>query len=189
LRSKNKNLDQTNRKGGNQKQKFEELFLSNYTSLFALGYQMCKDRELTKDVIQLLFADLWEKRDRLGKVDHWNAYLRKSFYRKMLAELKKQKRNYDITDQFAEPSVPSYEELLINLQSQITQQRQLHDALENLPEQQRKMLQARFIQGMSYNEIAEETGKSKQTVYNQIFTAVKKLRNLLGSVSIILTQI
>lgn len=151
-------------------------------SLFALGYQMCKDREFTKDVIQLLFVDLWEKRNQLGKVEHWNAYLRKSFYRKMLAELKKRKQTFDIADQFAEPSVPSYENLLINLQSKIDQQRQLHDALENLPEQQRKMIQARFIQGMSYDEIAEETGKSKQTVYNQIFTAVKKLRNLLSSI-------
>ena len=103
----------------------------------------------------------------------------------MLAELKKQKRSYDIADQFAEPSIPSYEELLVNFQSKIDLRRKLHDALENLPEQQRKMIQARFIQEMNYDEIADETGKSKQTVYNQIFTALKKIRNLMGVIALI----
>lgn len=172
-------LHKINQKGGTHQQKFEELFLSNYTSLFSLGYRMCKDREMAKDVIQLLFADLWEKRNQLNEIEHWNAYLRKSFYRKMLEELKLNSKTNSLSNTFKEPIVPSFEHLMIDLQNQIDRQRQLHDALENLPEQQRKMVQARFIQGMSYDEIAGETGKSKQTVYNQIFGAMKKLREWL----------
>ena len=170
------------KKGGNQK--FEELFLSNYTSLFSLGYRMCKDRDFTKDVIQALFLDLWQKQENIGKVDHWNAYLRKAFYRKMLKELKKEKANAEISNPLKSSSVPSYEDLLVDLQAKIERQRELHDALEDLPDQQRKMIEARFIIGMSYEEIADTTGKSKQTVYNQIHGAVKKLRKLLGLAAI-----
>ena len=172
------------KKGGNQK--FEELFLSNYTSLFSLGYRMCKDRDFTKDVIQALFLDLWEKQENIGKVEHWNAYLRKAFYRKMLNELKKEKASAEISNPLKNITIPSYEDLLIDLQGKIERQRQLHDALEDLPDQQRKMIEARFITGMSYEEIADTTGKSKQTVYNQIHGAVKKLRNLLGLAAVFL---
>ena len=99
---------------------------------------MCKDREMTKDVLQLLFAELWEKRHQLNEIEHWNAYLRKAFYRKMLEELKRNLKTNSLSDTFDEPAVPSFEDLMIDLQNQIEQQRQLHDALENLSEQQRK---------------------------------------------------
>lgn len=164
-----------------QKEDFEELFLTYYQSLFLVGYRLCANKEMTKDVLQSFFLELWEKRNQLNKVEHWNAYLRKAFYRRILQELKK---NRLLTEQLTESnsskkSTPSYETLLINFQSDITRQNDLKKALDNLPIQQKEMLNLRFYEGWSYEEIAANTGKSKQTIYNQIYQAIKKLKETL----------
>ena len=164
-----------------QSKDFEALFLTHYQSLFLVGFRLCANRELTKDILQSFFLELWEKKERLQNVEHWNAYLRKAFYHRMLQELKK---NRLPTEQLSEAaaakiSTPAYETLLINFQTEAVQQLELNNALQQLPEQQKEMLNLRFHEGWSYEEIAANTGKSKQTVYNQIYEAIKKLRKSL----------
>jgi len=170
----------TKKKSVLDKREFENLFLSHYQSLFSMGFKMSGRRELTKDCIQSLFLELWENRGRLSEVEHWNAYLKKSLYRKIASELKKPLVNTkELNSSFSKHSDPSYEELLINFQNNESKRKDLHAALNNLPEKERKVLRSRFYEGMSYDEIAETTGKSKQTVYNQIFSAVKRLKKAL----------
>ena len=76
-------------------------------------------------------------------------------------------------------SIPSFEETLIHLQEIQNLEHNIQTALDQLPDQEREMLNLRFQKGMEYNEIAESTGKSKQTIYNQIHSAVQKLRKIL----------
>jgi len=163
-----------------QKEDFEELFLAHYQTLFLVGFRLCANRELTKDVLQSFFLELWEKRDRLENVEHWNAYLRKAFYHRMLQELQKNRLPTEhLSDETPKISTPSYETLLINFQEKKSQRRDLQNAINELPDQQKEMLKLRFHEGWSYEEIAANTGKSKQTVYNQIYEAIKKLRKSL----------
>lgn len=166
---------------------FEQLFRSNYGALFPLGFRLSADRELTKDMIQSLFLDLWEKGGLPLDVRYPAAYLQKAFHRKMINELKKQKGLHDeLTDNLNALSTPSYEELLINFQSENQRQEELHKAIQQLPQQMREMLSLRFLKSMSYDDIATQTGKSKQTVYNQIYEAIKKLKNALLAVLLVL---
>ena len=46
-------------------------------------------------------------------------------------------------------------------------------------EEEKQVLQMRCQQGVSDDEIATNTGKSKQTVYNQIHSAIKRLKDVL----------
>ena len=165
---------------------FEALFRSNYGLLFSLGFRMSADAALTKDVIQSLFLELWEKRHQINAVMHWKAYLRKSFYRKMLLALKKrQLLPAELPDNILELSTPSYEQLLVNFQIEQSRQHDVQQAMDQLPTKEREMLQLRFKEGLSYEEIAENTGKSKQTVYNQIYTAIKKLKGSLLMIALL----
>jgi len=135
------------------------------------------DKELTKDVIQNLFIDIWEKRDRILKVYSWNAYLRKSLYRKMLHALKKNKiTQTNVTVDNLPITTPSYEDLLINMQSEEAQTSKLIKAINQLPEEEQKVIKLRFFEELSYEDIAQKTGKTKRTIYNQIFSAIKKLK-------------
>ena len=158
---------------------FEQIFRSNYRPLFYIGYQMSENRALTKDVIQNLFLDFWEKRERLEEVQNWNAYLRKSMHRKMIEALKKEKRRSTSASLDKASIQPSYEALLIKGQSEQKKKQQLENAIRNLPAAQKRALDLKYKEGLSYDEIAELTGKTKQTIYNQIFAAIQKLKDAL----------
>jgi len=163
-----------------QESNFEAFFLTYYQNLFLVGFKMCGDKEFTKDALQNFFLEIWEKREKLQHVEYWNAYLKKSFYRKMLEEIKKNKYpTISLSETTHQISTASYETLLINFQSEKIQQANLQNALAQLPDQQKEMLKLRFFEGMNYDDIAKDTGKSKQTVYNQIYEAVKKLKKML----------
>ena len=146
---------------------------------------MCGDRALAKDVIQNLFLELWEKQSLPADVRHWNAYLRKALHRKMVKTLKKKNLYFhDIPESGDFLFAPSYEELLIEFQTNEAKKRDINIALQQLSEAQRRVLRLRFFEEMSYDDIAAETNTSKQTVYNQAFAAIKKLRiTLLDLVS------
>ncbi len=159
---------------------FEKLFLSNYQPLFSMGFKMCGRREFTKDSIQSLFLEIWENRQKHSEVQHWNAYLKKSLYRKIASELKRPvNKTRELSAQISELSSPSYEETLINFQQNQSKREMLQKAVSELPDVEREVLRSRFFDGMSYDKIAEQNGKSKQTVYNQVFSAIKRLKKSL----------
>ncbi|MEM9847568.1 MAG: sigma-70 family RNA polymerase sigma factor [Bacteroidota bacterium] len=161
---------------------FEQLFKSFYAILFGIGYRMCANAELVKDTIQSFFLYLWEKRFQLQEIENLDAYLKTAFRRKMQDVLKNQQRqNRQIQSVPIQESTPSYETLLVHLQQVTEQQNKLKKVLADLPEQQKKVLEWRFLEGLSYDEIAEQTGKSRQTIYNQVHAAIKKIRAALQS--------
>jgi len=160
---------------------FEQLFTLLYQDLYSSGFRLCGDKELTKDSIQELFLELWQKRKQLSDIQNVKAYFKTSLRRKIIRKIKEQrKRNYQsLDDAIREIPVPSYEQLLIVAQDDLVEKSRLQKALKSLSPQQLEMLKLRFFKEMTYQKIAETTGKSKQTIYNQVFDAVKKLRKFM----------
>ncbi len=161
----------------NQHLDFERFFMTHYKVLFGLGYRLCGDKELTKDLLQSFFLELWESRFQSQNIQYLEAYLKKAFHRKVVKTLQKNTtQQVALKNQTTTFSVPSYETLLINFQTEKKQKKQLESAINNLPIQQKEALSLRFKEGLDYEEIANSTGKSQQTIYNQIHSAIQKLR-------------
>lgn len=156
---------------------FERFFMSHYKVLFGVGYRLCADKELTKDLLQSFFLELWESRFQSQNIQYLEAYLKKAFHRKVIKALQKNRKiQEDVKNSAATTTSPSYEQLLVNFQTQIAQKKQLETAINKLPAQQKEALSLRFKEGLDYEEIAASTGKSQQTIYNQIHSAIQKLR-------------
>ncbi|MFK7981565.1 MAG: RNA polymerase sigma factor [Saprospiraceae bacterium] len=161
----------------NQHLDFERFFMTHYKVLFSLGYRLSGDKELTKDLLQSFFLELWENRFQSQNIQYLEAYLKKAFHRKVVKALQKNKRTQEkIKNSVAITNSPSYEQLLINFQTEDAQKKQLATAINQLPTQQKEALSLRFKEGLDYEEIAASTGKSPQTIYNQIHSAIQKLR-------------
>ncbi|MFK7926291.1 MAG: RNA polymerase sigma factor [Bacteroidia bacterium] len=159
---------------------FKTLFHNHYRLLFAVAIKMGADREMAKDVIQSLFLKLWEKRAHLNQVEHWPAYLKRALERDLVRAFDKKQRKQNLEEKnILEFETPSYESLLIQKEQNNKRSRDLQQALSKLPIAQKQVLQMRFQEGLSYEEIALSTGKSKQTVYNQIHSAIKRLKKAL----------
>ncbi len=60
------------------------------------------------------------------------------------------------------------------------QLRQLHQSIEALPEQRRKIIKRKKLEGLSTEEIADELKLSKRTVENQLYRAMLTLRERMA---------
>jgi RNA polymerase sigma factor (sigma-70 family) len=161
----------------------EDMFLSIYKryyhALFFVGLKEIRDAQLVKDTIQQLFLYLWEKRATIHAARNVKAYLITSFLRKLSDDWKKSGRMSNLQvvhSEYADDAVPTPEESLIDKDEQQHLNRLLFDYITELPTRQRELINLRFYEGLSYDEIVLQTGLSHRTVYNKIHEALKKLR-------------
>jgi len=156
---------------------FDRLFEKHFASLLLLGMSIRNDKALVKDIIQEVFLELWDKRDSLPRVQYPRTYLQQILKRKLLKRIRAESPKINRPDQLG--ASPSYESLLIQQQDNNEQQKRLELALAELTAKQREMIQLRFFEGLSYEEIADKTQTQKRTVYNQIHRAIKSLKDSL----------
>ena len=107
------------------------------------------------------------------------AYLLTSFLRKLAADWKKSGKTANLQvvhDNYTgnEPLTP--EEHLIRKDEQQQLFRILVNYINELPARQKELIMLRFYEGLSYDEIVQQTGLSHRTVYNKIHEALKRLR-------------
>ena len=133
-----------------------------------------RDPELAQDVVQETFLQLCRQPDGdlqervapwLFKVCRFRAIdlkRKESRMRAVQDELLVQP-----TDETADPTASlEQQEAVDNLQKQISR----------LPDSQQEVLRLKFQTGLSYQEIADVTGKSRTNVGFLLHTAIKKLR-------------
>jgi RNA polymerase sigma-70 factor (ECF subfamily) len=140
---------------------------------FAASY--LPDISDAEEIVQNVFVELWEKRSLLDPERFAKNYLYKITVNKTYNYLKRRvvERKYleylDAleTDSVNETEKKIYREELNEILKQL---------LENLPEQQRKIFYLSHWEGLSHKEISDQLHLSVRTVENQIYRAVKYIR-------------
>ena len=96
-------------------------------------------------------------------------------------KLATERRNAGLeVSEVADISIPSYEEHLISSQDDLQKKAKLRQTFSTLTLSQKNILTMRFYKGMSYEDIASQLGITKRTVYNQIHTVIKKIRQAIN---------
>ncbi|MGB1241388.1 MAG: RNA polymerase sigma factor [Chitinophagales bacterium] len=164
---------------------FTELFRRYYTKLYDYGTHLVSHREgLLKDTIQDLFAELWAKKEKLSDVQYVKTYLFKSFRRKLLRELKKQRRFLFVFDHtHIQPDAFSFsiEDLTIATEMKEEIRLKVTEALEGLTVSQREIIYLKFKDNLDYEEIEDITQLKYQSIRNSVHRALKVLRNVLNT--------
>lgn len=145
-------------------------------SLYNYGCKISSDKELVKDTIQDLFADLVQNRSGLGQTNAIRFYLFKALRRRLVRSRSK-KIVFNFFD--SDFQSPSYEFVLIAEQTSAEQQQSISTALSGLSKKQQEAIFFRYYETLSYEQIANLMGIRKQSVYNLINSAIKVLRNTL----------
>ena len=60
------------------KETFENIYKGNFERLIRYAFSITKEKELAEDVVAQVFANLWDKRDRLHKIREVGFYLNTS---------------------------------------------------------------------------------------------------------------
>lgn len=166
-----------------EKDAFLNLYKGLYRSLAGFGLRVYGDSEMVTDTLNQVFLELWEKHDKLPRVEQVESYLRTILKRKILKRIAQEQRlnkaiSVIVTEDEALLEMP-YEELIVKIQSDELVKNSLLAALEKLTPQQRKLIQLRFYDGLSYEDMAKRTQLTVRTAYNTIYSALKFLRTQL----------
>lgn len=150
-----------------------------YDELFRYGVKFTGNVEETKDNVNQFFIHFWNNREKLEKVENLKAYIFVSFKRWLITRMQQQQNHTVIALDYhtSELAEPSYEEYLVAQIKDHELAKVLRQAIESLPRRQKELLQLRFYEHLSYEEIAQKTSLSVRTVYNKLHEAVKSLRN------------
>lgn len=151
-------------------QVFQQIYLAYSEELYLLAYRWLKDQGLAKDLVQNLFAHLWENGATItGNVRH---YLYRAITNRSINELKRQSRF--VSDEILQwqPEKEGLEQTTDHLLLQKEMLRQI----QALAPRCREIFLLSRIEGLEPSEIAEKLGITLNTVYFQLAVALKHLR-------------
>lgn len=155
------------------------LYDQHYLGLVNYGTRLVGDRDLANDCFIQVLIDLWGKRATLAPVTNVRSYLITCLHRKMLLELKLNRRAQyaaQAGDGETEPWETSYEDYLVKLQSSEEWKEKLTRAFLCLTDRQKELLKLRFFEDRDYDYIAVHCGITKRTAYNIVHDALKALK-------------
>lgn len=153
---------------------FAQVFRQYYKRMVLVGMRFMCDRDLSENVVQQVFVKLWEQRKNL-QIRSIEAYLLVAVRNSCHNEIKHLQavRKYESI-----PSDVSWQEPLEMADTRLMDR--VYQAIEEMPEQRRKIFKMNRIDGMKYKEIADALQLSPKTVEVQIGKALKYLRENLG---------
>lgn len=160
-------------------QSLTDLYQQMYTDLLNFGLFFGHDSVATKDAVNQLFLEIWERGNSLPAVDNVRSYLITYLRRKLLREYEHSNRFVELTDSEI-LSQRSYEEVIVQAQQEERIKKRLQAALAELTPRQKELIEMRFFRNLSNEAISQETGMHINTVYNTISSALKTLRQQLG---------
>ncbi len=159
------------------------LFDRFYARVGAFVRRRVRDDGLCEEIVSDVFFEIWRSADSFrgdSEVHSWIfgiAHFKALSARRYHGQLKRAKvvpTETETLHRMADPGDPS--EQIENRQ----QVRRLLRAIDLLPEGQRDVLRLAFLEGRSYQEIAEELGISEGNVKTRVNRARARLRTLVG---------
>jgi len=157
-------------------QSFEKVYRYFYPRLIYFAKQYIYDIEVSRNIVQDVFTELWDKRNALNEETNLNAWLfkvTKNKSLKIISRLKSQK-NYDSFLKSRQLDV-NYN-ALSDFDTSKELQAQINAALEKLSPACRKVFELSRFEDRKNKEIAEELNLSIKTVEAHISKALRSLK-------------
>ena len=131
---------------------------------------MTRDEYVAQNIVQDIFTDLWERRKEVSILSIQN-YLFRAARNQVLKEYRKKKFDTTTIDEKLEDYLIDN---IASIDSELMDR--LYALLENLPVKRKEILIMNKIQEIGIDDIATELNISRQTVKNQLSSALKQLR-------------
>lgn len=169
-----------------ERDEFEKLYLALYPRLCVFAEKILKDTATSKNIVQDVFLKVYEKFDFIKIDSSWEAYLVKSVFNNCLLYKRKifihqkhsDKIRYEyLTDCLVEKEIDDEDIAKLEL---------VDKAIDSLSDKCRRVFILNKKDGLSYARIAVVLGISVKTVDNHLSKAMKKVKEYVGKISIII---
>lgn len=130
-----------------------------------------------EDTVQDVFIELWEKREELRHVLNLEGYAMQALKYRCVSLLRK--KNLVVTDDIESLGDISDEEA--RAEADLLEERadKLDRMMERLPEKHRQVIQMRYIDQLSHEEMQERLQMSSAHVYTVLSRAMSALKSLM----------
>jgi RNA polymerase sigma factor (sigma-70 family) len=147
------------------------LFEKYHVELFNYFQRRCRNKEISEDLTQNVFQRIIKYRNSFREDSVFRPWMYKIAQNLLYSHYRKKPPEDEFTDTGQLADSPEGSE-------QVLQDKMLFDALKQLPEQDRELIELSRFQGLKYAEISEITGNSVSAIKVKIHRAIGKLREL-----------
>lgn len=154
---------------------FTDIYVPLGESLYRVAFNILETSQDASDAVQDLYVKLWDSLDTLDNVHNPKAYCITLLRNICIDRIRRQSRmkSTALADQPASEPDP------LGKVEEREELNRIARAMEKLPESQRKILEMRVLQDMSYDRIAAETGISSLSLRVLLSRARKSLKNAI----------
>ena len=152
---------------------FEELIRQYEKKVYTLCFRMCGNSEDAEEAAQDAFLALWRGIDRFRQESTLSTWIYRLATNACIDTLRRRKKQ---SGSVSLDTSPQPQETVEHREAQ----KLLQEGLSALPEEYRKVLILREIEGLSYTEIAESASIELGTVKSRISRGRSLLRNFLS---------
>lgn len=149
---------------------FHTVWLPLQGRFYRVAFYLLEDEADAKDAVQELYLKLWTLRNHLELIREPAAYGSLLMKNLCIDRIRKRKPREALREDQADDPPPD---------RQLELREELKDVLgkmDALPPNQRKLLGMRVLQGLSYDQISQQTGLSPLNIRVQISLARKKIK-------------
>lgn len=171
-------------------QAFSELYNTYYTYLNTIAIYYLYDKNVSAEVVDDVFLNIWYKRKSLSFPIH--SYLIRAVQNGCLNYIRSQRTMQTVLDAHQEQILSFQEESILSTPCPLQElelkemEAEIKDAIHQLPPKCRSVFEAYFYAGKQAEEIAVEMGLTVSTVRVQIKNALDKLKQTLSHLQFIL---
>ncbi|WP_163410000.1 sigma-70 family RNA polymerase sigma factor [Flavobacterium ajazii] len=151
---------------------FETLYKEHFVFFSLVSFNIVKDKDVAKDIVQDFFIYLWEKEEAPTFSISFKAYGTKAVKNLSLQHLEK---NKTISLQNNKIVLPKSEEQIV-FENTEDKKSGIQTLIEKIPQSRREIFMLHVVEGLSYAEIAENCNISVNTVKTQMKRAYASLR-------------
>jgi RNA polymerase sigma-70 factor, ECF subfamily len=153
--------------------------------IYAIAFRSLRSAEESEELVLDVFAQVWRIADRYdprkSRGDTWIFMLARSRILDRLRKLQRRTPSSGEVLDIAEIQVSSSSVDPLDAAVVSERREQVLSVLSQLPDEQRRVLELAYYQGLSHSEIAQSTGISLGTVKTRIRLGLNKLRSALGN--------
>lgn len=152
-----------------------------YSDLYNYAARFTPDDELIKDCIQEVFISLWQRRQTVGVILSPKFYFLRAIKNKVLKSLDSAHRkmggqappeDYDFSHEF------SIEKIIIAREVSEENAARLKAILALISKREKEVIYLKYYQYLDNGQIAELMNLNRQSVYNLLHEAIRKLKEL-----------
>ena len=149
--------------------------------IFRHAYFRVNSKELAEDITSEVFTKTWDWLGGKGNtIKNLKTFLYTLATRLIIDHWRRKPREPLLLDEYFEKWLRIEKDIIREL-IQEEELKEVLEGLQHLTQEKRDVLTLRYIEGLSFEEIADIIGKSKNAVYIILSRGVKELKDIISS--------